>query len=308
MPTKSIVSLALLLFITLGCRNSTEQVHRVAAYNLWGEPLYAPQPSPELSEKYDARKKAYLGDVHNMDALIWYGRYAAYMGRYDEAIELFSTGIREAPRDSRFYRHRGHRYITTRQFDKAIIDLQKARELIRGTQNSIEPDGMPNARNVPVSTLHGNIYYHLGLAYYLNGRLPQALDAYLSCLEASTLPDNIVSSTHWIYMILRRMGRTEEANEILKPIQENMDIIENFSYYRLCLFYKGLITEKDLLTTSEDSAADDAVRYGLANWYIYNNQSNAGYNNLREIIKGSNWASFGYIAAEADIHRYRPSR
>jgi len=44
--------------------------------------------------------------------------------------------------------------------------------------NQIEPDGLPNAKNIPISTLKGNIWYHLGLAYYLKGDFENALWAY----------------------------------------------------------------------------------------------------------------------------------
>ncbi len=48
------------------------------------------------------------------DALIWAGRRTAYIGRYREAIGIFSEGIARHPDDARMYRHRGHRYLTVR--------------------------------------------------------------------------------------------------------------------------------------------------------------------------------------------------
>ena len=91
------------------------------------------------------------------------------LGSTIRLLIFFSQGIESFPDEPKLYRHRGHRYISVREFDKAIADLEKAVELIQGTPNEIEPDGMPNALNIPVSSLHGNIYYHLGLAYYLIG-------------------------------------------------------------------------------------------------------------------------------------------
>ena len=55
----------------------------------------------------------------------------------------------------RFPRHRGHRYISIRQLDNAISDFEHAASMIDGQPNEIEPDGMPNARGIPVSTLQG---------------------------------------------------------------------------------------------------------------------------------------------------------
>ncbi|MFT6807388.1 MAG: tetratricopeptide (TPR) repeat protein [Saprospiraceae bacterium] len=293
----------LLILVLVSCNDKPQAQQKIVANALNGTPLYVHPPSEELIAKYEERKQKYLANVHNMENLIWFGRFAAYKGDYEEAMKIYAAGIQKSPKDSRIYRHRGHRYITLRQFEKAITDLEKASTLIQGTMNAKEPDGMPNARNVPVSTNHGNIYYHLGLAYYLNGQLPKALNAYLKCLKTSTEPDNLVSATHWLYMILRKLGRLEEAEEILKPIAPNMNIIENMSYHQLCLFYKGVISESELLNSQRAAASNDAVRYGLANWYEYNGNEEQARKNMREIIKGKSWASFGYIAAEADLYR-----
>ena len=85
--------------------------------------------SPKLKEgkslnQYKLAQKSYFKDLNNPELLIWYGRRTAYLGYYQEAINLFSKGIGKHPNDPRFYRHRGHRYISTRQYEKAIQDFQ----------------------------------------------------------------------------------------------------------------------------------------------------------------------------------------
>ena len=87
---------------------------------------------------------------------------------------MFSKGVAAHPNNPRMYRHRGHRYITTRQFDRAIADFEKAATLIKGTPDEIEPDGAPNPTGKPRSSLHFNIWYHLGLAHYLKGDYQKA--------------------------------------------------------------------------------------------------------------------------------------
>jgi hypothetical protein len=160
---------------------------------------------------------------------------------------------------------------------------------------------MPNAQNIPVSTLHGNIWYHLGLAYYLKQDFPKAYEAYLNCRESSTNADNLVSSTHWLYMIQRRLGNKALADSLLHPITPELEVIENASYHQLCLFYKGLLSKEELLPKGESSSASDAVLYGLANWYIYEGNEKEGIMQLKDIVRGENWSSFGYIAAETDL-------
>ena len=132
-----------------------------------GKEFTISEPSEKNLNLYEETKKKYESNPEDVEAIIWYGRRTAYLGRYDDAISIYSEGMEKFSDEPRLYRHRGHRYISIRKFDEAITDFEKAAELIEGTENEIEPDGMPNAQNIPVSTLHGNIWYHLGLAYYL---------------------------------------------------------------------------------------------------------------------------------------------
>src|SRR4029079_14854032 len=117
-------------------------------------------------------------DPSSADAAIWLGRRLAYLGRFPEAIEAFTQGIAIHPADARLYRHRGHRYITTRRFDREVADLTKASQLVAGKQDEVEPDGAPNKAGIPRSTLQSNIWYHLGLAQYLSGDFDAALASY----------------------------------------------------------------------------------------------------------------------------------
>ena len=283
------------------------------ATSLLGRPLYPAPPTAEarkqLEENLAAARAAYQEAPDNADAIIWFGRRTAYLGRYGEAIGIFTRGIEKHPSDARMYRHRGHRYISVRKFDEAIADLSKAAELVKGRPDEVEPDGQPNARNTPTSTLNSNVYYHLGLAHYLAGHFDKAADAYRECLKYSKNPDMLSATTHWQYMTQRRLGRTAEASALLAPITADMDIIENGSYHRLLMMYKesfgaGATTAESLL----DSAPGlDAVTigYGVANWHLYNERRDRAIALLREIVEknATQWPAFGYIAAEADLVR-----
>lgn len=271
---------------------------------LTGEALFSPQASEKLLMDYVNAKAAYDVDTTDVEHLIWYGRRAAYPGYYRTAINIFTSGIERFTNDARLYRHRGHRYITVREFDLAVQDLEKAAQLIVGKEDRIEPDGMPNAQNIPLTTLHSNIWYHLGLAYYLKTEWGKALQAFNNCRDLGLNDDNIVSSTHWIYMIRRRMGEpAETAAAALSPIHADMSIIENQSYWKLCRFYQGELNETDLIDPSDSFSANDAVRYGLANWHYYNGHTEEASAQLEAIIQAEGWNSFGHIAAEADLAR-----
>ena len=278
----------------------------IQAVSLRGEPLYSPEPSESALEKYAQARADYEKEPDDPDALIWYGRRSAYLGKYQEAIEIYTKGIEKFPEDARMYRHRGHRYISIRKFGKAVKDFEHAVTLIAGTEDIIEPDGMPNPQNIPVSSLHTNIWYHLGLAYYLKNDLDNALRVYREGIKASQNDDMLVAFTHWLHMTLRLLGRDDEAKEALQPIQTEMNVIENMAYHRLCLFYKGLLPLESLIDPQFSSIMNDAVAYGVGNWYFTNDDKEKAKEIFQKLLRKKSWASFGYIAAESDlVHKFK---
>ncbi len=298
---------SLLLFATcLSCNPQTttlDQTYQVAYQSPLGKTFNLPEPSEKQLDDYEKALTDYKKDSTNTDNIIWLGRRLAYMGRYEEAIVVYTKGIMKDHNEARFYRHRGHRYISQRKFIEAINDFGIAAELTKGKPNRIEQDGMPNAQNIPISTLQGNIWYHLGLAYYLNHEYEKAFESFLHCRNIGNNDDNIVSSTHWLYMIQRRLGNLDKANEMLEPIHDKMTIIENHSYYDLCKLYKNLIQRK-ALQPKDGTSAGDAVLYGLANWEFYNNRKEEAQKAYETLLENGSWNSFGYIAAEADYLKY----
>ncbi len=102
-------------------------------------------------------------------------------------------------------------------------------------------------------------------------------------------------------MIKRRMGDEEGAASFLDVISANMNVIENYSYQKLCLFYKGEISEQQLIGEEEDTPSGAATAYGLANWYYYNGNRDKAKEHLEALVATDSWAAFGFIAAEADL-------
>ena len=286
--------------------SSADTASAIEAVSLLGQPLARPVLPEETRRRYEealaeARQRNYA-DPGDVDGMIWLGRRTAYLGRFREAIEIYTRGIQRYPGDARLYRHRGHRYITIRQFDRAIADLERAAALIAGRQDQVEPDGLPNARNIPTSTLQSNIWYHLGLAHYLKGDFGRALGAYRECVDVSKNPDMLVATSHWLYMTLRRLGRAAEAADVLKPIRADLDVIENGAYHRLLLMYKGEMPVDSLLPAVAGGALDDVTTaYGVGNWYLYNGDATRAEEIFRRIVATGNWAAFGAIAAEAEL-------
>jgi tetratricopeptide (TPR) repeat protein len=284
-------------------------VQEPEAHTLSGAPLYRPSFSADTKARLEAdlaRARAEFDQgPRDAERIIWLGRRLGYLGRYREAIEVYSTGIALHPGNPKLYRHRGHRFISVRDFDRAIADFEKAATFIKGKPDEIEPDGAPNKFNKPRSTLQSNIWYHLGLAYYLKGDFERALPAYLECMKVSMVnDDSIVAASDWLYMTYRRLGRTADAVRVLEPIRETMDILENDAYHKRLLMYKGLIQPETLLKTEGADDLQIATQgYGVGNWYLVNGDKARARQIFERVLQGSSWSAFGFIAAEADLHR-----
>jgi tetratricopeptide (TPR) repeat protein len=278
------------------------------AISLTGQPLFRPALSAEatstLQRNLAEAQAAYDAAPQDADAIIWLGRRLAYLGRYRDAIAVFGRGIALHPAEPRLYRHRGHRYITVRELDAAVRDLERAAALVRGRPVEVEPDGAPNAHGIPRSTLQSNIWYHLALAHYLKGDFNRALPAWIQALEVSNNDDMLVATSDWLYMTYRRLGREAEAAAVLEPIHRDMEILENTAYHRRLLMYEGEIPPDSLLRVdTADPVQLATYGYGVGNWMLYSGERTAAFDVFRRILANTNWAAFGYIAAEAELAR-----
>ena len=282
------------------------------ATSLLGVPLFPPDVDAETREPLEANLAAaqaeFVKNPDSADNIIWLGRRLAYLYRFREAIDVYTRGIAKFPEDIRMYRHRGHRYITLREFDKAIADLDKAAAIIvkKKLPDAMEPDGSPNARGVPTSTSHFNIYYHLGLAHYLKGEWAAAEKAYRECMKYSKQDDSKVATSDWLYMTLRRAGKEAEAKQVLEPITAGMDVIESTQYRDRLLMYKGEKKPEDLLGEGGgDGVSIATFGYGVGNWYLVNGDKDKARDVFRRVVSGPQWAAFGFIASEVELARMK---
>ena len=276
------------------------------ATSLSGKPLFriALPDQQTLEANLAQAEKELAAKPNDPDAIIWVGRRLGYLWRYQDAIAMFSKGVALHPNNPKMYRHRGHRYITIRDFDRAVADFDKAAALIKGSPDEIEPDGAPNPTGKPRSTLHFNIWYHLGLAHYLKGDYDKALAAYVECMKVSNNDDALTATSDWMWMTLMRLGRKPDAAKLLERISTKMEILENGSYHRRLLMYKGLEKPETLLDPAKADGLTIATQgYGVGNWYFVNGNRVRAREIFEQVVTGPNWSAFGYIAAEADLRR-----
>mgnify|MGYP005848633261 CR=1 FL=1 len=269
--------------------------------------LMANRTEEQLKPLMDNLKEAQ--DNFNSEAsemnTVWLGRRFAYLMDYQKAIDVFSEGIERFPNSYKLLRHRGHRYISLRQFDKAVADFEKAHALMPIGVTDTEPDGAPNKMNIPLSNTQFNILYHYGLALYLQGNFAEAELIYRECMEYSDNPDLRVATMDWLYMTLRRQGKTDSAKALLSSLDKEAEIIENDSYFKRLLMYSGDLEVKALFETDNDDAALSLATqgYGVANWHLYNGRIEEALSLFEQLLESPSWSAFGYIAAEADYAR-----
>ncbi|MHC4515023.1 MAG: hypothetical protein ACYS5W_15140 [Planctomycetota bacterium] len=278
-----------------------------------------PTPTPPLTASDPKHKQAsdalaaLRSAPRDEERIIWYGRRLAYIGRYEEAIGVYSKGLAVHPDSPKLLRHRGHRYITLRRFADAIADLERAGQLIDTRPDEVEPDGIPNARNTPTSTLHTNIWYHLGLAHYCRGEFEPALRSYQRCLAAAKNPDMEAATRYWLFLTATRLGDGSRPKSVLAPVRADWDIIENHVYHKMLLVFRGdvgiaAVTGGGAVTDMKDDAIQNkTLGYGLARHHFLKGDAKAGEAALRKVAAGSSPA-FGSIAAEADLARSAASK
>ena len=78
-------------------------------------------------------EKAFNENPDNEVNIINYGIKLADLGRFQEAIGVYEEGLVKFPESYKMRRYIGQQYLTTRQFDRAILALSEAITYANGT-------------------------------------------------------------------------------------------------------------------------------------------------------------------------------
>jgi len=263
-------------------------------------PLAAQQvPDPALI----AARAAWERHPENVDSIVWYGRRIGYTGDFAYAVALYTEGLRRHPDEPHLLRHRGHRYLSLRRFDLAIADLARAQVVVAGQPDEVEPDGQPNARGVPTSSLHSNIRYHLALAYFVTGDFRAAEPIWAEDVRLARNLDTRVAATYWWVLTLASLGRHEQARRVLADVRPDWDVIENGSYHRLLLWMRGDLPESALLGPDAPTLERQTVGNGVGQWHAANGRAAEARAAWERVLALGSSAAFGVIAAEQGLAR-----
>lgn len=213
-------------------------------------------------------------------------RTLARLQRHAEAVPVCSDAVRLAPDDWEPLRFRGHYYISTRRFDEAIADLEKAASL-QGTGKD-----------------DYNIYYHLGLAHYLSGHWDEAARAYERCAAAARDDDGRVACTTWRVPSLIRAGRAAEAEKELARLAPSLQVKENQAYLDRLLLFKGVKSEAQVAEAMQkDALQASTVGYGIGLWHLLQGRTDRAREYFQKASATEARAAFGYIASETELKR-----
>lgn len=270
------------------------------AVSLFGDPLFQHEDTTGAIAEADAALAASPDDV---ELLIAAGRVRRNFWHYRQAMELYGRAAELAPDDWRPYRFRGHRYISIREFDDAIADLERARDL---------------------APMNWDVAYHLGLAYFLAGRFEQAHSEYRRCLDLAgdpaaeaaesegfrscsvnaDDPESFVAMTEWAVRAAARSGADAEVERLLGTVSTDLNVSENVAYYHDLLYYMGEKTADELLDPGPDAPYRmETVGFGVANWMLVQGDTARARSILEALVEDPWWPGFGRIAAEVELYR-----
>ena len=271
----------------------------LASALLAAAPLAAQAPPPDVA----TARAAWERHPSNIDSITWYGRRVGYTGDFAQAVAIYSEGLRRHPDEPHLLRHRGHRLLSLRRYPEAIADLARARAVVAGRPDEVEPDGQPNARGIPTSTLHSNIRYHLALALFLTGDFAGALPIWAEDAATATTLDQRVAATYWQVLTLAHLQRRDQVQALLAPIRADWDIIENGSYHRLLLWMQGTLPEAALLPADAPLLERQTVGNGIGQWHAALGRPDAARAAWQRVLATGPSAAFGVLAAEAGLRR-----
>ena len=231
-----------------------------------------------------AARAAVQAEPRNVARIIDLGVAQSGARQFCEAIATFTRGLDIEPNNAMLLRWRGHRYLSVREFDRALADLK------RGA--SID------------STIYG-IWYHLGVLQFLRGEFADAAASFAKALPIAPDSGEQQGSVDWLWMSLSRAGRNAEAKALLdrRPDANPPDDkpVTN-AYTRRLQLYRGEIGPDAVVTTADtDDVQVATLAYGLGNWYVVRGDNAQARTWFERSVQSGGWPGFGFIVSEVEL-------
>jgi len=230
-------------------------------------------------------RAALAADPKNIARIIDLGVAESSARQFREAITTFTLGLEIEPDNALLLRWRGHRYLSVREFDRALADLTRGSRLD--------------------ATIYG-IWYHLGVLQFVRGEFSAAAASFARAQPIAPDAGELAGSTDWLWMSLSRAGRGAEAKAMLDRRPDNKPVTN--AYTRRLQLYRGEIGPDDVVTAADMEDVQVAtLAYGLGNWYLVRGDTPQARASFERSVQSGGWPAFGFIAAEAELRRLPPS-
>ncbi|MEK7403228.1 MAG: tetratricopeptide repeat protein [Gemmatimonadota bacterium] len=231
-----------------------------------------------------ARAQAALNaDPQAIQRYIALGVAQSGIRQFREAIETFTRGLARDPDNAMLLRWRGHRYLSTRQFDLAAADLERAAKLD--------------------STIYG-IWYHWGIVRFARGDFNGAAQAFVKALPIAPNGGELNGSVDWLWMSLSRAGRAAEAKALLDRKPDTTSVKN--AYSQRIAMYRGLTPPAQLVTPADTADVQaSTLSFGLGNWYLIQGETTKARAAFEGSIAAGGWPGFGFILSEIELKRLR---
>jgi tetratricopeptide (TPR) repeat protein len=244
--------------------------------------IYRSQPDTGAIARAE---QALAAEPNNVERIIALGIAQSGARQYREAIQTFTRGLRIDPKNAVLYRWRGHRFLSVRDYDRALADLNQGA--------SID------------STVYG-IWYHLGVLRYIRGEFAAAADAFRRGLPIAPNAVERAGSYDWQWMSLMRAGKEDEARALLKSMPDSVPIAAANAYSQRLRLYQGRIGPGDVFTPADtDDVAVATLSYGIGNWYLLRKETKRAKEWFERSVQSGGWPAFGFMASEAELKRMK---
>lgn len=228
-------------------------------------------------------ERALAADRRNVDRIIQLGVAQSGVRQFREAIATFTRGLAIAPENPMLYRWRGHRYLSLREFDRAMADL---------------------TRGFGLDSTNYGILYHLGVLRFAGGDFHAAADAFRRAQGRAPEAGELAGSTDWLWMSLMRAGRGAEADAMLKRRPDSLPVAN--AYTQRLRLYRGEIGPEAVFTPADTSdVAVATLSYGIGNWYLVRGDTAQARRWFERSVASGGWPAFGFIVSEIELRRLK---
>ena len=228
-------------------------------------------------------ESALATEPRNVDHIIALGVAQSGARKFREAIATFSRGVDIAPGNAMLYRWRGHRYLSTRDFDRAMADL---------------------TRGFALDSTNYGILYHLGIVRFAQGDFAGAADAFARAQRRAPDAAELAGATDWLWMALMRAGRSDDARAMLERRPDSLPAAN--AYARRLQLYRGEIGPDAVFTPADTADVQVAtLAFGLGNWHLVRGDTATARQWFERAMSSGGWPGFGFILSEVELQRLR---